>query len=248
MKIKFVVLFVISLVITLHGCKNTERPTSEEEEMQQVEAVIDEPESCMDILKKHDLYKEDMNARDLNNAGFELYKQKLYSEAIIVFRCALEEDEDHLYANYNLACTLSLLKDQGVDVSILEIFMYLEKSLLISPTLVAQARQDEDLEYIRVDPRFAELIDRVYKEVMIRKIYPDGEFKVYDQFVGDQNIKILTNIRLTEYDGNVYVDNKKRLKNFVLDQPEYGFIPLNRVHFLNLEEDLAAMAYEIYLC
>jgi TPR repeat protein len=50
-------------------------------------------------------------AATLNSAGYGLYEKKEYADAVRFFREAAYKDITNVYAHYNLACTLSLIRD-----------------------------------------------------------------------------------------------------------------------------------------
>jgi hypothetical protein len=51
------------------------------------------------------------NSQSLNSAGYGLYEKKDYAGAVRFFREAAYVDISNVYAHYNLACSLSLLRD-----------------------------------------------------------------------------------------------------------------------------------------
>jgi hypothetical protein len=51
------------------------------------------------------------NSQSLNSAGYGLYEKKEYAEAVRFFREAAYVDPANAYPHYNLACTLSLIRD-----------------------------------------------------------------------------------------------------------------------------------------
>jgi hypothetical protein len=56
--------------------------------------------------------KVDMaNSQSLNSAGYGLYEKKDYAGAVRFFREAAYADPSNVYPHYNLACTLSLIRD-----------------------------------------------------------------------------------------------------------------------------------------
>jgi hypothetical protein len=62
-------------------------------------------------VKKHGLNVDIANSQSLNSAGYGLYEKKDYAEAVRFFREAAYVYPANVYAHYNLACTLSLLRD-----------------------------------------------------------------------------------------------------------------------------------------
>jgi tetratricopeptide (TPR) repeat protein len=53
------------------------------------------------------------NSQSLNSAGYALYERKDYAGAIQFFREAAYVDISNVYTHYNLACSLSLLRDSN---------------------------------------------------------------------------------------------------------------------------------------
>lgn len=109
---------------------------------------------CETIIKNNNLTNIKWDAQSLNNAGYALYKNKKYKEGASLFRCALGDYRDHLYANYNLACTLSLMYGMGEKVDVNEILSLLEKSVLISHSCKEKILKDKDLDPLRKNSKF----------------------------------------------------------------------------------------------
>jgi hypothetical protein len=59
----------------------------------------------------HGLRVDMENSQSLNRAGYGLYEKQDYAGAVRFFREAAYVDITNVYANYNLACTLSLIRD-----------------------------------------------------------------------------------------------------------------------------------------
>lgn len=95
-----------------------------------------------EILKNDKL---DLDALQLNNAGYALYNQKNYEEAIVFFRASLKLKPDYEFANYNLACSLSLMHGQGKKVDTDEIMRRLSRSLDLDPKKLQHMKSDPDL-------------------------------------------------------------------------------------------------------
>jgi hypothetical protein len=68
-------------------------------------------EEEMKELLKYGLIVDMASSQSLNRAGYGLYEKKEYAEAARFFREAAYVDISNVYAHYNLACSLSLLKD-----------------------------------------------------------------------------------------------------------------------------------------
>jgi hypothetical protein len=88
-------------------------------------------------------------AETLNTEGFRLYNQKKFPEALEKFRAAAEADPTYAHAQYNLACTLGILRKQGLvcqyDAYAGAILAPLREALRLDPKRLAKARRDPDL-------------------------------------------------------------------------------------------------------
>jgi hypothetical protein len=62
-------------------------------------------------MRQYGLTADIKDSQSLNSAGYGLYEKKKYAEAVRFFREAAYTDITNVYAHYNLACSLSLLKD-----------------------------------------------------------------------------------------------------------------------------------------
>jgi len=85
----------------------------------------------------------------LNNKAMEFYERGEYEEASRLFRQAVDHDPKHFLAHYNLACTLTLLKDQGRENSWEEIYHHLVLSVALSPSRWKRVLEDPDLQTFR---------------------------------------------------------------------------------------------------
>ena len=64
--------------------------------------------SCEQAINKAQINKES-TANDLNTYGMRCYKEKRFDDAATLFQKAIRLDKNHVLANYNYACMLSLL-------------------------------------------------------------------------------------------------------------------------------------------
>ncbi|MFP4016660.1 MAG: hypothetical protein ACLFUI_06475 [Halanaerobiales bacterium] len=116
-----------------------------------------EDEISADIILRHyGLWEAEMDAQDYNEAGMELYHQDEFSYAKTVFLKAIELNNQHTLANYNLACVLSLeyenkLKELGPDEVEYpyEVFHYLYVSILLDSERRLNAIKDTDFNSVR---------------------------------------------------------------------------------------------------
>jgi len=87
-------------------------------------------------------------AGQLNTEGYRLYKQKRYAQALEKFRKAVEVNDKHALAHYNLACTLGVLRKQGgacdYEASVGTILYHLKKSVQLDPGRAKRMQKDPD--------------------------------------------------------------------------------------------------------
>ena len=83
---------------------------------------------------------------------FHLYREKDYTGALAILRTALEAHPGNALILYNIACMESCLGNTDA------VWEPLTESLAGWPRFKEQAAKDEDLDPIRDDPRFQELI------------------------------------------------------------------------------------------
>jgi len=104
------------------------------------------------------------SARDLNTAGFRLYKEGRYEEALGYFGRAIEADPTYALAHYNYACTLGVLRDTGpesvcrYDAYKWRILDYLEESVRLDPGRLERMQEDPDLECVHDTFRYQLLL------------------------------------------------------------------------------------------
>ncbi|MDQ7779226.1 MAG: MBL fold metallo-hydrolase [Planctomycetota bacterium] len=89
----------------------------------------------------------------------ELLQAKKYDEAIEAFKKVIEIDETAVAAYYNIACAFSLQKKTGDALD------WFEKSLERGFLDYGHIKQDTDLDNIRTEPRFKELIVKYNLEI-----------------------------------------------------------------------------------
>lgn len=89
---------------------------------------------------------------ELMQPFFAPYEEKDFGSALAVAESVLEAYPGNALGLFNTACMESLLgrRDDAIE--------HLGKALEAGPTLLEQARKDEDFEPIRDDPRFQKLI------------------------------------------------------------------------------------------
>ncbi len=90
----------------------------------------------------------------LNNRGVLHLHEKSYSAARKCFEKAIRLKPDYVDPYYNLACVCAV---QG---EVQQGLRYLEKAISMDPDVKKWAREDPDLEGLRGDPRFREIVFR----------------------------------------------------------------------------------------
>lgn len=109
----------------------------------------DKEERYKSMLKSVFSLDVPLSSIKMNEAGYVLYTQKRYKEALPYFKAAIELDTKYEFANYNYACTLALLNGQGEKVDIPEIVFHLRRSLKLDPNKKYHMRSDTDLDSVR---------------------------------------------------------------------------------------------------
>lgn len=87
-----------------------------------------------------------------NNLGNALLRSRRTGAAIEIFEAILTQQPDMAEVHYNLACAYALT---GSNTQALE---HLSRALTLLPHLKQQAHKDADLDSLRADPRFQELM------------------------------------------------------------------------------------------
>ena len=104
--------------------------------------------------------------------GLSLHMQGNLDEAIKWHRRAAETENFDQYGNYNIAC-YHALKGQP-DTA----FEYFEKAIQVGMLDIQHFEQDSDLDSIRKDPRYQQMLDLTEKE--LRKKWSKSEVKCYE--------------------------------------------------------------------
>lgn len=100
------------------------------------------------------------SAGELNKAGFALYEQKRYEEALGYFEVAAETDPTYAPAHYNYACTAAiLLHDSFCSYRALipALFSHLAQSVSQQPDYRQKMMTDPDLQSVRNRVEFLRL-------------------------------------------------------------------------------------------
>jgi hypothetical protein len=97
-------------------------------------------------------------AGELNTLGYRCYKAGDMAAAARLFGLAIQLDEAHALAHYNLACALALLRRSGPpcehDATLRRILHHLERAVAIDPKRRERMREDADLDDIRSNLRY----------------------------------------------------------------------------------------------
>lgn len=90
---------------------------------------------------------------ELTRQAVRLLDEQRYAEAKPIFQAALDDAGDSSYALYNLACVEALLAETDAA------FTHLAEAIALKPAELSElARDDSDLESLRSDPRFEQLL------------------------------------------------------------------------------------------
>lgn len=115
------------------------------------------PEGCHSELAE----RAGLGAQSLNVAGHRCYEAGQMAEAAALFRAAVEADEEHALAHYNLACTLALLRRAGEvcphQAYLSTVLHHLERSVALDEGRRARMREDDDLREARTTVRYHRL-------------------------------------------------------------------------------------------
>lgn len=108
-------------------------------------------QAAADLLNRASLMApESLEIR--NNLGNAYIRLNLFTQARQVFKHILVQAPNYAVAHYNLAC-IEALQDQKEPA-----YHYLGQALILDPSLKQVARQDPDLQLLRGDVRFQELV------------------------------------------------------------------------------------------
>ncbi|WP_028973495.1 tetratricopeptide repeat protein [Spirochaeta cellobiosiphila] len=149
----------------------TELPESLMLDMLNVNRMLWQSESYLtleEIISKYNLDLGELDAENLNSAGYDLYVKGDYESAMQMFIEAMNIDPTYVYAHYNFACAGSLYlqywanQDSGLyaqqegyyNEEFLttvqdEVFQNLSISYFLASRYLEKSKTDSDLEYIR---------------------------------------------------------------------------------------------------
>lgn len=116
------------------------------------EATDEPPQGC------HPEAADGRTSSEINTLGYRCYKAGDLPAAAQLFGAAVEVDDTHALAHYNLACTLALLRARGevcergaYEETILE---HLERAVALDEGRRARMKEDSDLDGIRSTVRY----------------------------------------------------------------------------------------------
>ena len=145
MKNMLKLLMVLFIIITF-SCSKSKNDSSNKNE-----------KTCKEMLHENGK-KITLTAKNYNKYGFRAYKMKKYERAVKFFRCAIETDANHILANYNLACTLSILYGKNKSIDTKEIFALIRKTLNLDKNRIRKTKSDPDFKSIRHLDEFKKII------------------------------------------------------------------------------------------
>jgi tetratricopeptide (TPR) repeat protein len=112
--------------------------------------------------------------------GLALHNLKKYEDAIEAYRHADRPGSGQQFTRYNIACSYSLLGDRE------NAFNWLDKSIEAGISDVNMLNNDPDLETLRGDPRFPDILLRADRNA--RPCQYDEEYSQLDFWVGEWNV------------------------------------------------------------
>lgn len=128
-------------------------------------------------------YQDTMDSYELNNKGYELYENRMYYRAASLFQEAINRDNYHPFASYNLACMLALILENGGDIDIKKISNLIINELSQDPSIIEKVKIDPKLQYYR-DSAVYKKDYRTFLETILNGqwyIYDGGlEFSIYN--------------------------------------------------------------------
>lgn len=108
--------------------------------------------------------------------GYEFHQSDRYQQAIEAFAHSIDLGYRQATAMYNIACGFALLNDKENALT------WLERSLSLGFNRTDLLRSDSDLDPLRSDPRFQQLVARVSAVKAADKRSKDGDGKNQDRF------------------------------------------------------------------
>jgi hypothetical protein len=100
-------------------------------------------------IKQYGLQADKTSSQPLNRAGYGLYERKDYANAVRFFREAAYIDPSNVYPHYNLACTLSLIRD----------------SIWADPKNEMDYHHDRHTDYYGIEYKLYETQDNYYDQI-----------------------------------------------------------------------------------
>lgn len=121
--------------------------------------------------QKHQATPEMKELNELNQKGLECIQNKKYDEALKCFNKILDKVPDDAGTLYNIACTYSLMNKKEKAIQ------YLSKAVEAGYTDVNWIKNDRDLDNIRQEKEYQEIIERV-KETEHAGCQHEGEHQM----------------------------------------------------------------------
>ncbi|HYV07491.1 MAG TPA: hypothetical protein VFB82_23050 [Blastocatellia bacterium] len=145
-------LLVLLSSMTLPGYSQSTRSSSRVRDSKRV-SVRTETKDMKDLKDVED-EKDGQDGSYWFNRGYELHQADKYVEAIEAFSHAIALGHRQATAMYNVACGFALLDDKE------NALFWLERSLAVGFDQTDLIRSDSDLDSLRSDDRFKELVQR----------------------------------------------------------------------------------------
>ncbi|WP_037571527.1 tetratricopeptide repeat protein, partial [Spirochaeta cellobiosiphila] len=212
-----------------------------------------------EVIIKYHLNLGELNAENLNSAGYDLYEKGDYESAMVLFTEAIKLDPTYVYAHYNFACAGSLYlqywnnQDSGLyaqqegfyNYSYLNnvqdaVFQNLSLSFFLASRYLEKSKTDPDLEYIRSLKRYSNLRQNLSEpKFWLLYGFYSVEANTYWEFQPELNELSIT------LDGGFYsargfedllIDFKGDTTN-LWEYHLHQFIDKNQVNFIKQTED-----------
>lgn len=131
-----------------------------------VHSTAPRTQNRQELFDEHRLTDENMKPDTFNQIGFQLYRQNSLQEALQMFLCSIEQDNNYARGYYNTACMLSLLDERNPALALNpnpeQALRYLESAYRIDPEFVVRAEKDQDLGLVKKTKAFQNLSEKYY--------------------------------------------------------------------------------------
>ncbi|WP_028972884.1 tetratricopeptide repeat protein [Spirochaeta cellobiosiphila] len=221
-----------------------------------------------EVVIKYHLNLGELNAENLNSAGYNLYEKGDYESAMVLFTEAIELDPTYVYAHYNFACAGSLYlqywnnQDSGLyaqqegyyNENFLNnvqdaVFQNLSLSFFLASRYLEKSKTDTDLEYIRSLKRYSNLRQNLSEPKFwflygFYKVEPNSYWE-YQPELNELSITLDGGFYSARGFKNLFRDIKGNTTN-LWEYHLHQFIDKNQVNFIQLTTDtLPQLSYRL---